>query len=259
MSVSFAPEHEHGHHTHAYYEQVALFHAVANTQRRRRALARDPRPIEALDYGTGWQGVSRVILEGVLSAREQLFLYDKFAAIKPSRMPNVHQATPEDIFSGWKQFDIISISYVMCCMDPLEARAMLANLQEAQQSAQYVIVDYTLRGRTREDVLALLTSNQEMKWRHHMGEDEFARTRMQHTPASLAALTQSAGLGVWNGKAAPLDPAGMRSAIIAEARAVAPQCSVPMCDTPKEEAATNPFPLEGDLATAVAQQCSPVF
>ncbi|MDD3896540.1 MAG: hypothetical protein PHU04_01670 [Candidatus Peribacteraceae bacterium] len=231
MSVFFAPEHAHGYHAHAYDEQVALFRAVAAKQRRRKFFEGDTHPVEALDYGSGWQGVSRVILEGVLSAREQLFLYDRFAAIKPSGTPNVHQATAKDIFSGKKQFSIISISYVICCMAPQEARTMLAELQEAQQSAQYVIVDYTLRDRTREEVLALLTSNQEMKWRRHMGEDAFAQTRMQHTPQSLVELVESAGLRARNGKAAPMDPAGLRSAIVAEAQENTPPCLIDMRET----------------------------
>jgi hypothetical protein len=111
--------------------------------------------------------------------------------------------------------DLVNISYVLCLLEPEEARSILNELRNGQSNAVFAIVDYTLQNRTRAEVLGLLSAHEEKKWREKLGDDEFVRTHTRFTHKSLCALLRSAGLCPLNEELSSLDPAGIRSAIIA--------------------------------------------
>ena len=202
----------HGYHWSAYDMQESLYATTVQSCRRNGSES-----VDALDFGAGPYGVSRMILEHVLDLRrDHLALFDPYTPITQPTKHHVTEVSEDEIYSlTHAPFDIISVSYILCCMEPCRAKIMLAKLQKAQRAATYMFVDYTLRGMTRKDVLALLTAREEMKWRAHMGEDTFARTRTQHTRASLAALIHESGLRVLTHES--LDPKGYRTGVVARA------------------------------------------
>lgn len=208
-----------GCHDRAYYNQRELYESTVNMLRNHKKAADTSETIEALDFGTGPYGVARMILGNVLSSRlDHLSLFDPYAEVRKPRRNNEKEITGDKIYGPMPtRFDIISLSYLLCCMEPEKAQKMLQGLLQAQHDATYIFIDYTLQGMTREQVLALLVSDREIKWRTDMGDDDFFRTRTQHTRASLAALVQSSGFELIGNEAMEMDPNGYRAGMVARA------------------------------------------
>lgn len=195
--------------------QESLYKAVLNTLHLRKD------GVSILDFGCGERGVGRVIIEGIMNARDQLHLYDSLPEkiCPPRNGQGVNIASRENIFGDRRtSYDLINISYVLCMLEPEEAKGILEELRTAHPEALFTIVDYTLNNRTDLDIPNLLSSNEEMKWQQNIGVDEFIRTHTRFTRQSLCALVQSAGLHPMNGRAAALDEDGIRSAIVTYGR-----------------------------------------
>ena len=198
-----------GRHFEAYINQETLYRRVLEMLHQ----IRDK--LNILDFGCGPHGVGRMLLRSLKKKDDKLYLFDPHATIEPSRDPNEFIATKQDVYGDARiPFDIVNLSYVLCCMEPIDAIYALKNLKASHSKAMLAIVDYTLRNRSEIEVLQLLTSHEEMKWRRHMGDEAFAHTRRQFTPESLEHLIRMAGYSLLE-CAIPLDKAGIRAAIVA--------------------------------------------
>lgn len=170
--------------------------------------------LDLLDYGCGWRGAQRVIFEGTKRNIDRLSLFDPFCAIHPPKEPQERIVTTEEIFADNRiAFDIIALSYVLCCTTPEEGRRILSALREHQPQAQLLIVDYTLHHRSQMEVLNLLTAQEELKWRERMGDAEFSSTRRRFTVESFEEFVRSAGYPIL-GHAALLDSFGVHAAVV---------------------------------------------
>ncbi len=199
-------------HEQAYLHQKALTGALIRTRHMRRPA------LDLLDYGCGWRGVQRVIFESTKETRDRLALFDPFVQIRPSQTDDVYVAGEREIFGDNRtHFDIVGLSYVLCCVSAEEGQKILRTLHARQPWAQLLIVDYTLHNRSRMEVLALLTAQEEMKWRRRMGEDDFVATRRRFTRHSFEQFVRDAGYDIL-GHAAPLDRFGIRAAVVTRAQ-----------------------------------------
>jgi len=198
-----------GHHLAAYNQQTALYREACDRARRT-----GTEPIAVLDYGCGAKnGVSREIFEGILDARDRLYLFDVLD-VQPSHRPMTH-VVQEPAFQSANPLpcDIVNLSYVLCMLETAEARELLRSLAFFQRSALFTVVDYTLATRSEAEVLRLLGSKQERTWRERLGEKEFLRTHRRFSPVTLQELVTSAGLTIERVEA--LDPASLRAGLMA--------------------------------------------
>ncbi|MDD5026431.1 MAG: hypothetical protein PHH13_03580 [Candidatus Peribacteraceae bacterium] len=208
-TISVVPQNYNGRHYEAYLKQEGIYAAILRHRHRHK------KELDLLDFGCGVRGVSRVILEEISNSRDRLHLFDPYANIMPSPQPNVRIASAQDVHGDNRiPFDVVSLSYVLCCMETEQARPLLRKLRFSQPQAITVIIDYTLQERSNMEVLQLLNSHEEQRWKKGMGEDSFAETRRRFTPASLEAFVRDAGYDVM-GHAAPLDQETIRCAILA--------------------------------------------
>lgn len=197
-----------GRHYEAYCNQERLYQAVLAAQHHLRGA------LKILDFGCGEEGVSRVILRGSMGDADTLFLYDPEARIHPPRDQRERIASGQNVYGDQRiPFDIVTLSYVLCCMEPQELLPTLQHLRTSQPQAVMIIVEYVLCGRSSLEILGLLTANEEMKWRAYMGEDHFVETRERFTRESLETLLRKAGFSLL-GRVAPLDRAGIRAAAV---------------------------------------------
>jgi hypothetical protein len=184
-----------------------------------------------------------MLLTNLKGREDTLHLFDPYVAIEVPRSPRVRIANTQDVYGDRRlPFDIVNLSYVLCCMRPLDALSALRSLRGSHPHATIVIVEYTLAHRSKMEVLSLLTSDEEMKWRRLMGEDAFAETRRQFSPESLAFLLQFAGHSLQSG-VMPLDRSGIRSAAIAVPQPLA--MATPRARTPS---AMSSVPMYAPLA-----------
>lgn len=167
-----------------------------------------------LDFGCGPTGAGRTFIEfEIMETRNRLSLFDPGANITPSTHKNVSIVSTEQVFGPNRdQFDIVNISYVLCLMEPNEARETLEKLREAHSSASFIIIDYTLQGRSQMEVQQLLIADTEKKWREKLGEDEFHRTHTRFSPECLSELVRDSGIS--HDQPKPLDKKNLRAFII---------------------------------------------
>ncbi|OIO53278.1 hypothetical protein AUJ46_05375 [Candidatus Peregrinibacteria bacterium CG1_02_54_53] len=195
-------------HEEAFFRQTAQTQSLIDERRIHKP------NLDLLEYGCGWRGAQRVILEGIKTFHDRLALYDPHVEIRPPTCPNERIVDHAEIFGpGRRAFDIITLSYVLCCVSPKTGMGILQSLRAAQPQADMLIVDYTLNNRSQMEVLDLLTSREEMKWREAMGEQEFAETRRQFSPETLAEFVRSSGHNLQGG-AIFLDEFGIRAAVV---------------------------------------------
>jgi hypothetical protein len=172
-----------------------------------------------LDFGSGPYGCGRGLLEasGFLVHEDRLALFDPGTAIRPSCSPHVHIINEDDVFGPQApSYDLINISYVLCLLEPDEARKILEHLRARHPQATITIIDYVLQGRTQADVLGLLTADEERNWIKKQGAEEFYRTHTRFTIESLAALVRDALHLIQSGMQRYLDRARLRAAVIVE-------------------------------------------
>lgn len=175
-----------GRHYQAYESQLRLYRAVLDTTRGR------GKALNVLDFGCGRLGVSRVILQHRLETRDRLHLYDPSACIDPPRDPHVRVASEAEIFGPQRtRFDLMALSYVLCCIPPQEVHGLLQRLRDAQPQARGVFVDYTLADHSEEEVLRLLHADEERNWLKKLGREEFITVHRRFTRDSLLRLVSS--------------------------------------------------------------------
>lgn len=192
----------------AFLRQTELTEAMLHTHHQCKS------DLDLLDYGCGWRGAQRLIFEGVKRDIDRLALFDPLCDIHPPREPQERIVTEEEILDPrGTLFDVIALSYVLCCVTPDEGRRILSTLHTAQPQAQLLVVDYTLQNRSQMEVLQLLTTREEWKWRQRMGDEDFATTRRRFTVDSLEQFVRSTGYQV-QGHAAPLDAFAVRAAVV---------------------------------------------
>lgn len=171
--------------------------------------------LNVLDFGSGRYGVGRAIMEPKMNPGEELALYDLHSISSPIRTDTTRiVGTHEAMKYTDGRFNMVNLSYVLCHIEPNEARAILSDLAFAHPNAQFLITDYVLRG--REELLQLLDSSQEKKWKMHQGQEEFRRTHVRFDPNSLERLIVDSGLEPPGTRAWYLDHSGMRASMITE-------------------------------------------
>lgn len=154
---------------------------------------------QILDVGTGYYGVGRSLITGAKKPSDRLYLYDKDPNIQyPLPQDNAQIVTADDVFNCTLQCSHINFSYVLCTMEIEHSRALLQNLLTQNPSATFFVMDYTLQGRDRQEIIAILCSKSEQKWLQVCGEDEFIRTRSRFSRDSIAQLLQDTGLQPYN-------------------------------------------------------------
>ncbi len=154
------------------------------------AASKNRRLPNVLDFGSGKRGTGRVLMDPILSREGGgLDLYEPFDTVSPSFNKDTKQVDDDAVFGPRrKEYDIVNISYVLCTMPPDEAGALLIRLREAQPQASYIIVDYILKNRTRDEVTSVLQTDSEKQWMARSGVDAFLATRGQHDVATFAEL-----------------------------------------------------------------------
>ncbi|MFH0851885.1 MAG: methyltransferase domain-containing protein [Candidatus Peregrinibacteria bacterium] len=196
-----------GGHFEAYDNQRRLYEAVLATARNKGSA------LEVLDFGCGRLGVSRVILQYLMHTRDRLHLYDPAALIESPRDANVRVASEEEIFGPQRtRFDVMTLSYVLCCVPPRDVFELLKRLKTAQPQARGVFVDYTLADRSETEVLRFLNAQEERSWLEKLGRDEFIAVHRRFSRDSLERLLSSHFHVM--GHAAPLDKQGVRAAAV---------------------------------------------
>jgi hypothetical protein len=196
-----------GGHFEAYDNQLKLYRAVLTTVRR------NGKALEILDFGCGRLGVSRVILQYLMQTRDRLHLYDPLALIEPPLDGNIRIASEKEIFGPERtRFDVIALSYVLCCIPPEDVPPLLQNLKTAQPQARGLFVDYTLADRSDAEVLRLLNAQEERYWLERLGRDDFITVHRRFTRESLEHLLSSHFRVM--GHTAPLDKLGIRAAAV---------------------------------------------
>ncbi|MDD4318779.1 MAG: hypothetical protein PHW10_00405 [Candidatus Peribacteraceae bacterium] len=181
--------------------------------------ARQNDPVEVLDFGTGENGVSRIIFQSILTNRGRLALFDKpDVPIHFPRDAHVRIAQAHEVYGyPMPPFDLVNLSYVLCCLGNEDPALTLLLLQEYHRRALFSVVDYTMRGRSREETLALLNSASERRWQKRMGEDAFVAARTRHTADSLRSLLEDASFDIMQQES--LDSLGLRTAFLLQSRA----------------------------------------
>lgn len=199
-----------GAHLQAFYNFQDICADLMQTTRDRYGTA------HILDFGTGRYGVGRAIMEPKLQKGDELALYDPKAEIsEPIQPDHVHIVDDRMALTYTDgRFNIVNISYVLCLLEPEEARKILSDLSLAHPYAKFLITDYVLRG--RENLLEVLNSKEENKWRASIGEEEFRRTHARFDASSLAELVENSGFSKPSGSAWYLDHLGIRETILTE-------------------------------------------
>jgi len=171
--------------------------------------------LNILDFGSGRYGVGRAIMEPKMNPGEELALYDIDTISSPVRTGTTHIVDTE-VALGYTdgRFNIVNLSYVLCHIEPDEAKGILSDLGLAHPNAQFLITDYVLSG--REELLELLNSSEEEKWRSRQGAEEFRRTHVRFDPNSLERLMVRSGFMSPGFKAWYLDHNHIRASMITE-------------------------------------------
>ncbi len=177
--------------------------------------------LKILDFGTGHYGMGRAVMEPNMKSGEELALYDPSADIaNPIRSDRVHiVGEREAMLSGGVDFDMVNISYVLCHLEPEEARRILQDLVFAHPNAKFLVTDYVLKG--RENLLVLLNAHEEEKWKKRMGSEEFDRTHSRFDAESLESVLVDGGLAHPGSQSWYLDRSGIRASMITE-----PDCRI---------------------------------
>lgn len=171
--------------------------------------------LNILDFGSGRYGVGRAVMEPKMNPGEELALYDLNPISSPIRPDIAHIVGEHEALRYTNgRFNMVNLSYVLCHMEPVEARMILSDLAFAHPNAQFLVTDYVLRG--REELLPFLDSSQEQKWRERQGNEEFRRTHVRFDPNSLEKLMIESGLEPPGNKAWYLDHSGIRASMITE-------------------------------------------
>lgn len=169
--------------------------------------------LNILDFGSGRYGIGRALLENQINQYgDRMYLYDPYTDVKRSVNSQVFVA--ENLDNIPENIDFINISYVLCSMEPDEARQALSDLKNRFNRAEIFVLDYVLNG--REELINLLQSNEECKWRQIQGEKEFRRTRTRFTAGSLKAALMESGLEIIFDGLHYLDSNQLRCAAIAK-------------------------------------------
>ncbi len=195
-AFSFSTEekkrHEQGGHLQASIRQQQiysyLFSGMANQTQRD--------TLNVLDFGTAYRGASRSFLEGQIGnkAGRSLKLYDPYTRIAPPIYPNVSIIDEHAVFGiNAEEFDVINLSYVLCCLDGVEATELLSKIIEQHPDAVLTVFDYVLKNRDKARVLDVLCTKQEMIWRKKMGDDAFFQSRSYYAINELAEVVTDAG------------------------------------------------------------------
>ena len=160
-------------------------------------------------------------METKMNAGEELALYDPSADIADPIFPDrVHIVSErEAMLTSGDHFNMVNISYVLCLLEPQEARRILSDLVSAHPNAQFLVTDYVLKG--REDLLKLLDANEEERWRKLLGPEEFNRTHTRFDAESLECVLMNGGLVHPGTQSWYLDRSGIRATMITE-----PDCHI---------------------------------
>lgn len=204
-----------GRHWEALANQYTFYRRTLQDAR----VAKHKRMLEILDFGTGRLGAGRLALEGVSGEHDFIDLYDPHADVSP---PTDSYSRRERVVGNeavyglcGDRYDIINISYVLCHLPEAEAQVLLSELREQHPHATFTVIDYILKGRSKAEVLEILTAEEERRWQAKMGDDVFYETHARFTRPSLIELLRGAGLHVADHDAQNLDSAGIRAAVTA--------------------------------------------
>ncbi len=195
-----------GRHMQAYLRMQELYRKRMGSVRRREGA------VHALDFGTGEDGVARGILDTYVEPGDTVSLYDPAAKIAP---PRKHERVVgrEEVFGPMPAgVNVVSIAFVLSLLEPHEARNTLRALREAHPDAEFIIVDYLLKGRL--DLAELLVAKEEVKWRRSIGDAEFVRTRTRFDVGELCNMLGDSGMPVCESDVQPLDDKSMRGAVV---------------------------------------------
>ncbi len=167
--------------------------------------------VHALDFGTGSDGLSRGLIEERLLPGDSLALYDRYTAIAQPRGQS-RIVGPEEAFGYDRgKINLVSIAFVLCSLEPEQARMTLSKLRDAHPDAEFLIVDYMLKGRL--PLVELLRANEETLWRKKVGDPEFIRTRTRFDVDGLCGLLEESGMPVTHAEVLPLDDQCIRAAV----------------------------------------------
>lgn len=173
------------------------------------------RPLNILDFGCGVRGSGRVLIAGIISGTaHRLSLLDPFASIKKPRNQRTTIKSTTEVFEGTERFDLINLSYVLCCIDPKAVTEILRTLKIQNPTAAFTIIDYILKGRARNEVLRLLDSAWEKKCFNRQSDGDFVEQHMRFDESLLINLVQDAGISMSAKSTFPLDGQNLRYAIV---------------------------------------------
>lgn len=161
-----------------------------------------------------------MLLESLSKQGDRLSLFDPEARVDPP-LPAyqlcVDIVGEEHVYGDRAPaYDLINLSYVLCFLEPEDAKVVLENLRMRHPCALFTIVDYVLAGRSQMEVLSLLSAGEECRWRERMGVEGFCRAHTRFSLSSLLSLTQDSGMQVLNGQGEYLDSKNLRAAILCQ-------------------------------------------
>jgi hypothetical protein len=201
-----------GRHLEAFRSVQKLYADRVKAVRKREGAAR------VLDFGTGRNGVARTVIEPQLTDDDMLGLYDAHTPIEPPRGKTGSHSRIIDAAEAYGKpppllpYGMVSLSYVLCMMEEDEAVRDVRRLRGAHPYAEFVVIDYMLKG--REQLADLLCADEEMTWRMRMGHHQFVRTHTRFDVQKLCGLLWDAQLPCSPQDAVPLDKHGMRAAVV---------------------------------------------
>jgi hypothetical protein len=171
--------------------------------------------LDVLDFGSGNEGVSRCISEPLLATHDRLWLYDPYTTITPPLNAKTSIVTDADVYGKHRKwYSIITLSYVLCSMEPDAAVDVVRLLRAEHPSAELLIVDYLLKG--REHLVDALNADEELQWKSTLGTAEFIRTRTRYDMQELTKMLRKAHVPCTKNDIRPLDSKGIRGAVVVE-------------------------------------------
>lgn len=198
-----------GRHMEAFVQMQKLYADRFSTLRRLNGV------LDVLDFGSGNEGVSRCISEPLLATHDRLWLYDPYTTITPPLNKQTSIVSHAEVYGRHRRwYSIITLSYVLCSMEPDAAADIVRLLRTEHPSAELLIVDYLLKG--REHLVDALNADEELQWRSALGNAEFIRTRTRYDIQEMTTMLRRAHVPCTKNDIRPLDSKGIRGAVVVE-------------------------------------------
>ncbi len=191
VTVTISPMHQRFSHTHDLPQELFESYRFLLQKERVERLHR----LRIVDVGTGRKGIARLLLQNAIAHDDSLELYDPQTPIAQpgKKYPNVHVTDAAALEHEAASFDVVSLSFVLCCKSDAEQISILRELREKFPKASLFLLEYILQG--RHDVHDILRTDHAAAHQCDLTNQEFSHLHSRFTLASLVHFVEEQG---WN-------------------------------------------------------------